>query len=75
MRKGWHIVNLLHSKQSRYISLKKKIYGLKSGQYNLKGTVQRPTFENITKARNEKQEKGLSNIILVLLDCTEIEQG
>lgn len=75
MRKGWHIVNILHSKQSRCISLKKKIYRLRSGQYNLEGTVQRPTFENITKARNEKQEKGLSNNKSMLLDCTEIKQG
>lgn len=57
-----------------YFSEKKNIW-TQSGQYNLKGTVHRPTFENITKARNEKQEKGLSNNILMLLDCTELEQG
>lgn len=75
MRKGWHIVNMLHSKQSRSISPKKKIYGLGSGQYTLEGTVQRLTFENITRARNGKQEKELRKNILRLLGCTELNRG
>lgn len=53
---------------------KKTIYGLRSGQHSLKGTVQRPKFEKITRARNRKQEKELSRNLLRLLGCTDIKQ-